>query len=201
MGSRSGREVKKVLVSGREAFSPPRTESPVRLGNGIRLVRFGIPGAFFYRGCLMNQHLESVMKIRFLLLALTTALSACGTDSTPLDPSLSTAIAPACSNPAPLHGTPHPKTAGSYIVVYHDAVDVQLVTARFAKQYGFKPKYVYQHALRGFATVLSAEMVAGIRCEPEVNGVSHDSAGKRLSFSFSRWTADLQPAITLSSNG
>jgi hypothetical protein len=73
-----------------------------------------------------------------------------------------------CSQPAPLTGTPDPRVAGQYIVVFHDGAD------RLAQKYGFQPAHVYQHALRGFAATLSDAAVAGIRCESETRYVSHD---------------------------
>jgi hypothetical protein len=83
-----------------------------------------------------------------------------------------------CSQPAPLAGTPDPRTAGSYIVVYHDATDPAAATARLARKYGFTPRYVYQHALKGFAAPLTDVQVAGIRCESETLYVHHDGVAQ-----------------------
>ncbi len=79
-----------------------------------------------------------------------------------------------CSQPAPLIGTPDPRVAGQYIVVFHDGADPAGTTVRLAQKYGFQPAHVYQHALSGFAATLSDAAVASIRCESETRHVSHD---------------------------
>ncbi|HEX2079982.1 MAG TPA: protease inhibitor I9 family protein [Longimicrobium sp.] len=107
--------------------------------------------------------------------ALLLALAACSGSITGGAPELDRGIAAQCVRPAPLHGTPDPRTAGSYIVVFHDGTPSAAVTARLAGKYGFEPKHVYEHALRGFAATLSDDVVAGIRCEPEVRFVEHDA--------------------------
>ena len=80
-----------------------------------------------------------------------------------------------CARPAPLSGTPDPRTGGTYIVVYHDGTDSPATTARLAQKYGFTPRFVYQYALTGFAAPLTDAQAAGIRCEPETRYMQHDA--------------------------
>lgn len=106
-------------------------------------------------------------------LALT--LAACSGDATGPSAQIDRGDVPAqCSAPAPLNGTPDPRVAGRYVVVYKDGTDSPGTTARLARKYGFEPRYVYQHALLGFASSLTDTQVAGVRCEDEVKYVSHD---------------------------
>ena len=103
------------------------------------------------------------------------ALAACSEGPTGSDVELEKRTGLArCDNPAPLNGTPDPRTAGSFIVVYKAGTDVRATTARLAEKHGFQPKFVYEHALQGFAAQLSLGAVGGVRCEPEVHHVSHD---------------------------
>lgn len=108
-------------------------------------------------------------------LLLLAALAACSGSVTDAAPELEqAAVAAQCSQPAPLNGTPHPHTAGTYIVVFQDGTSVPPATARLAEKYGFQPRHVYEHALLGFSAALTDQAVAGIRCEPEVKHVSHN---------------------------
>lgn len=106
------------------------------------------------------------------------ALAACaesptdaGTEATQFIPSAS------CAQPAPLTGSRDPRAGGVAIVAYHDGTDSPAVTARLAQKYGFTPRFVYQHALTGFAAPLTDEQIAGIRCEAETRFVQFDQAG------------------------
>jgi len=65
--------------------------------------------------------------------------------------------------------------SGSFIVVYKPGVDQFSTTARLAKKHSFKPAIVYRLALRGFAGPLSKKALEGVRCEPEVQFVEHDT--------------------------
>jgi hypothetical protein len=79
-----------------------------------------------------------------------------------------------CAQPAALTGTPDPRTAGKYIVVFRDGTDAAGTAQRLAQKYGFEPRHVYEHALQGFSAPLSDTQLAGVRCEAEVKYVSHD---------------------------
>ena len=80
----------------------------------------------------------------------------------------------ACPNPAPLIGEPDPR-APRYIVRYVEGVDTSAETERLAELYSFAPVYVYTAVFFGFASELTCEVVASLRCEPTVLSVTHDS--------------------------
>lgn len=84
-------------------------------------------------------------------------------------------LPPSCTDPAPLLGTPDSRVADSYIVVYDDSTDSRVRTEALQEKYGFTAQYVYEHAIKGFAAVLSAETVAAIRCEPDVSYIELDA--------------------------
>jgi hypothetical protein len=115
----------------------------------------------------------------FTLAVVAAALAACSETPTgatrPLD---EITVAASCAQPAPLSGTPDPRTGGTYVVVYHDSTDSPATTARLARKYGFTPRFVYQYALTGFAAPLTDAQVAGIRCEPETRYVQHDAVAR-----------------------
>lgn len=79
-----------------------------------------------------------------------------------------------CLQPAALTGTPDPRTAGRYIVVFRDGTDAARTTQGLAQKYGFEPRHVYEHALQGFSAALTDAQLAGVRCEAAVKYVSHD---------------------------
>jgi hypothetical protein len=114
--------------------------------------------------------------MRILAAVLTAAaLAACSGGPTDADAALEKRGGlVSCNDPAPLNGTPDPRTAGSYIVVFEDSVNAAAATARMAQTYGFQPAHVYEHALKGFAARLEDPQLAGVRCEPETRYVSHD---------------------------
>jgi len=80
----------------------------------------------------------------------------------------------ACPNPVPLLGEPDPR-APRYIVRYVEGVDTSAETERLAELYSFTPRNVYTTVLFGFASELTCEVVASLRCEPTVLSVAHDS--------------------------
>jgi hypothetical protein len=82
-------------------------------------------------------------------------------------------LVPACAAPRPLLGTYDPRAPG-YIVVYVTGTNVSLLTRQFAAKYGFEPKFVWEVALLGFASGLSPEAVAGLRCESAVDYIEYD---------------------------
>jgi hypothetical protein len=79
-----------------------------------------------------------------------------------------------CAQPAPLLGRYDPAAPG-FIVQYRDGVDAVGETSRLASKYGFTSSYVYTAALHGFAALLTADVVATLRCEGSVASVEHDS--------------------------
>lgn len=79
-----------------------------------------------------------------------------------------------CAQPAPLLGRSDPAAPG-FIIQYRDGVDAVAETGRLAGKYGFTPSYVYTAALHGFAAVLTAEVLAALRCEATVANVEHNA--------------------------
>ena len=79
-----------------------------------------------------------------------------------------------CAQPAPLLGRYDPAAPG-FIVQYRDGVDAIAETSRLASKYGFTPSYVYTAALHGFAALLTADVVATLRCEASVANVEHNA--------------------------
>jgi hypothetical protein len=98
----------------------------------------------------------------------TTGLAACDDAIAPDQPQ--------CLKPAPLLGS-YDSRAPGYIVQYRDGVDPVAETSALAAKYQFTPTSVYTVALHGFAALLSAEAVAGVRCERTVLEVEHDAVG------------------------
>ena len=106
---------------------------------------------------------------------LAAALAACSASLTVARPEIDRSAGAAQSTqPAALTGTPDPRTAGSYVVVFRDGTDAAGTTQRLVQKYAFQPRHVYEHALQGFAAPLTDEQLAGVRCEAEVRYVSHD---------------------------
>jgi hypothetical protein len=68
----------------------------------------------------------------------------------------------------------HDPAAPAFIVFYHSGVDAVSTTAQLEAKYAFSASTVYE-ALSGFAGELSAVALAGIRCEPVVRLVGHDT--------------------------
>jgi len=63
---------------------------------------------------------------------------------------------------------------GRYIVVLRGGADAAKVAAGHGKAYGFTARFVYEHALRGYAATLPHAAVAGITARPDVAFVSLD---------------------------
>lgn len=95
------------------------------------------------------------------------SLHGCAWGNGVMDPS------PGCSSPAPLSGTAHPEAPG-YIETFRDGNPARPTTERLAARYGFTPRYIYEHALLGFSAELSAQALAGVRCEEVGQSVEHD---------------------------
>jgi hypothetical protein len=83
-------------------------------------------------------------------------------------------VTPTCATPAPLFGKPNAQAPG-FIVVLQDSVDAIAESQRLATRYDFTPSHVYTAALRGFSAVLSAGVVADLRCEVNVRYVEYDA--------------------------
>jgi hypothetical protein len=117
-----------------------------------------------------------MLPLRTSTLAAFVALAGC--EST-VEPRFSMSMAPqaSCARPAPLKGERDPR-APAYIVVFRDGTAARQTASALAEKYGFQLNQVYEHAVRGFAAVLSEAALAGIRCEPAVEYVEHDGVMK-----------------------
>ncbi len=63
----------------------------------------------------------------------------------------------------------------SVIVVFRDRVaDAPALANELGRQYGFAPRFVYQHALKGFAASLPSRAVAALSLDPNVAWVEAD---------------------------
>jgi len=67
-----------------------------------------------------------------------------------------------------------PASLGSYIVVLKQDVPAGSVANEHAKQHGFRPDFVYAHALKGYAARLSPAALARIEQDPRVDYVESD---------------------------
>jgi hypothetical protein len=80
-----------------------------------------------------------------------------------------------CSNPAPvLLAEPGSQTAGSWIVMFQDAVDARTTTQQLAARLGFTPFIIYEFAFKGFAAELTPSTIAALRCDPTVKVVTEN---------------------------
>jgi hypothetical protein len=106
-------------------------------------------------------------------IALASALLACTRPTDSSEPLLPPPVlSPPCDSPAPLNGIWN-AAAPRYIVVFHDSIDVRTEVDRLAARYGFQPRHVYEHALRGFSAALTPQALAHLRCEPSVSSAQH----------------------------
>ena len=133
------------------------------------------------------------MRLRLLVAALLAVAAACtperGTSPAPTEPSFS--VTPA---------------AARYIVVFRDNVgsaDVPGLARAMSQAHGSVPDFVYQHALRGFAAVLSHRAVAALEADPRVRYVEPDqvmeAVAQSLPWGIDRIDADV--SSTLAGNG
>ena len=99
------------------------------------------------------------------------ALAACRAERTESG-SGPAALRGGCASPAPLQGTPDPRTP-AYIVVYKEGVDAAAETQRLATALGFTPTFVYA-SLPGFAAALGDSALRAVRCAASVRYVEHD---------------------------
>lgn len=94
--------------------------------------------------------------------------------------------------------------AGRYIVVFQDDVaDVPGLAREMAAANASVPDFVYEHALHGFAAVLSARAVATLQADPRVKYVEADqpvyAIAQTLPWGIDRIDADI--SSTLAGNG
>jgi hypothetical protein len=100
------------------------------------------------------------------------ALAAC---DSPAGPQARALLNPTCAHPAPVLREPDAALPNRWVVVYHDTIDSRATTAVLAQRHGFTPRFVYEHALRGFSADLSAEALSGVRCENAVRYAAGDA--------------------------
>ena len=75
---------------------------------------------------------------------------------------------------APVSAAPAPRT--SYIVLLDDDLaDPASLVRALGLTYGFHAKFVYKHALNGFAADLTPSALAGVQADPRVLSVAEDS--------------------------
>lgn len=108
---------------------------------------------------------------RTAALLLLLASAACGSDPSGPDVQLATGE---CGAPAPLTGSAHPALPNAYIVVFKDGTDARAASNAIAARYGFQTRFIYEHALPGFAAVMDPVALASVRCESSVKYVEHD---------------------------
>ena len=80
-------------------------------------------------------------------------------------------VTPQCEEPAPLIVAPGRVTPG-WIIAYKAGTDTKTVTPRLMEKYGFTPSFTLGIFV---AAALTPEMIAGLRCEPEVRSISQGS--------------------------
>ena len=116
--------------------------------------------------------------MRTRLLALPLALVFLAACDSPLASEARTLLNPGCASPAPVEREPDPELANQWIVVYHTGTDAQATTARLAREHGFVPRFVYEHALQGFSAELTPQALAGVRCASEVKYVAGNAMAR-----------------------
>jgi hypothetical protein len=80
----------------------------------------------------------------------------------------------ACAAPAPLYGGAE-SVPGAYIVVFRSYVaDPPAYAQQLAATHEFELRFVYTHALRGFAASMSDKALAEVRCARGVHYVEQD---------------------------
>jgi subtilisin len=70
----------------------------------------------------------------------------------------------------------------SYIVVLNDGVDAEAVTTSLERSVGFKSKFKYHAALKGFAAELNAQQLEKLRANPQVSFVSADGTVEAVGY-------------------
>jgi subtilisin len=105
---------------------------------------------------------------------------------------------------APASGAAPDGPTSGYIVVLHNSVDgVAAVAGEQAARFGATPVHIYQHALKGYSTQLTAAEAAALSKDPSVAAVSPDGevriAAQTLPTGIDRVDGDL--SSTISGNG
>lgn len=78
-------------------------------------------------------------------------------------------LGPQCSDPSPVVlAAPGSQSAGNWILMYHSGTNAVTMTQQLAARFQFQPTLVYEHAFAGFASELTAQQLASLRCEPSV---------------------------------
>ena len=80
-------------------------------------------------------------------------------------------VTPQCTNPAPIIYPPGIVRPG-WIITYKTGTDTKTVTPALAAKYGFKPTFTIGIFV---AANLTPQMIAGLRCEPQVHSISQGS--------------------------
>jgi subtilisin family serine protease len=70
----------------------------------------------------------------------------------------------------------------SYIVVLNDGADAAAATASLERSVGFKSRFRYRSALKGFAAQLTEQQVATLRASPQVQFVSPDGVAEAVGY-------------------
>lgn len=87
---------------------------------------------------------------------------------------------PPCDMPAPLAKSSRP--GAGYIFIYHDGVDARALTATLAAKYSFTPRHIYIGApFRGFASLVTEQALASMRCEESIVRVEQEGLAELLS--------------------
>jgi len=71
-------------------------------------------------------------------------------------------------------GSPDPRAADRYIIVFNDGADVDGSIGRLAGRLAIRPDHEYRHAVRGFSAHLDAHQLAGVKADPSVALVESD---------------------------
>lgn len=67
-----------------------------------------------------------------------------------------------------------PERPEDHIVVLHDHVDSEAVAADHSRRHGAQVRFVYRHALRGYAAAIPANRLEAVRSDPRVDYVERD---------------------------
>jgi hypothetical protein len=87
----------------------------------------------------------------------------------------SSPVEPTCAEPAPLMGSPGPRTV-DYSVLLHDDVDAIAETARLSQVYRIRPTSVLT-LIPVFFAMLDDDTRDRLRCEPTVKSIEYNGLG------------------------
>jgi hypothetical protein len=78
-------------------------------------------------------------------------------------------LGPQCSNPSPVVlASPGSQPAGNWILIYHSGTNAATMTQHLAARFNFQPTHIYENGFPGFASELTAQQIASLRCESSV---------------------------------